>query len=139
MGEELKPLPCLFCKSDVLSASEYVAYPRRQVSCFACGARGPAANSDHEAIAAWNRRAQPAADALTAQAQEIDALTAFEYDPPGDHPDADRVTDIWLDAAVAYELAVPPHQSGFAEWQVRMRAALRVLELGLSGITEGKP
>lgn len=55
-------------------------------------------------------------------------LTDFEYDPSGEHPDADKVVDAWADASEAYAAAIPLYQHGLSEWIVRMRAAIRVLQ-----------
>lgn len=62
---ELKP--CRFCESserlEVVKASGHnVNYERWCGHCNDCGARGPRECSREEAIAAWNRRAQPAAN-----------------------------------------------------------------------------
>ena len=56
MTEQLKPCP--FCGGINVIHSDYRMY------CHACGAEGPDADSADEsaAIAAWNRRAQPAQD-----------------------------------------------------------------------------
>ena len=52
---------------------------------------------------------------------------AVSFDPGGDDPRADAVTDAWLDAMNAFYAAVPEHQHGFAEWCGRLRAAMTVL------------
>lgn len=65
MSEEL--MPCFFCEcgevrvivvDDVTDAGcEEATVPLYAASCPYCGARGPMALSEDEAVAAWNRRA----------------------------------------------------------------------------------
>ena len=82
MSEELKPRDCPFCGGQALSMSEGSTFRWRVLSCDCCGANAGetriktagegtqedwAANCKAEAIAAWNRRAQPAAPAVDAR------------------------------------------------------------------------
>ena len=75
MSEELKPCP--MCGSSDIEPSGDNGYGAFWVCCNGCGLAtsevGPA--NQEQANERWNRRAQPAADALTAQAAEIEALT----------------------------------------------------------------
>ena len=52
-------------------------------------------------------------------------LIDMDYD--GDDPRADSHTDIWMDAATAFDNAIHPSQHGLCEWQCRMQAAIKVL------------
>lgn len=66
MSEELKP--CVFCEHDgarVIAVDEVTdagceeaTVPLYAASCPYCGARGPMALSEDEAVEAWNRRAE---------------------------------------------------------------------------------
>lgn len=69
MSEELKPCP--FCGSTLLGMSQTGIYWGR---CDSCHCEGPTAETEAKAIAAWNRRAQPAQVAALAAA--LAALTA---------------------------------------------------------------
>ena len=61
----------------------------------------------------------------------MEMLELVNYDPPGDAPDADAIAELWLRALAAFNDAVPAWEHGFAEWQERMRAAMRVLAEGV--------
>lgn len=66
MSEELKP--CVFCGHDEArvivvdevtdAGCEEATVPLYAASCPYCGARGPMALSEDEAVEAWNRRAE---------------------------------------------------------------------------------
>lgn len=66
MSEEL--MPCFFCECDEVlvivvdevtdAGAEEATVPLYAASCPYCGARGPMAFSEDEAVAAWNRRAE---------------------------------------------------------------------------------
>lgn len=67
-----------------------------RIQCGTCGGEGPIESSEHEAIAAWNRRPEPAAD-VEAVAWAI-YLTRFGDD--GSHPSDDdyRMARATIDA-----------------------------------------
>ena len=66
MSEELRP--CFFCEHDEArvivvdevtdAGAEEATVPLYAASCPYCGARGPMALSEDEAVEAWNRRAE---------------------------------------------------------------------------------
>jgi hypothetical protein len=71
------------------------------------------------------------AEQATQSAPEGWQLVPVNYDPSGDDPDAERVSDAWLAALDAFNSEIPPRISGFAKWQARMKAAMTVLALEL--------
>jgi len=114
MSEELKPLPCPFCggepttlaRPDNIDGTEFYA----AVACYcggysACAHKGAQRKTQDdataEAIAAWNRRAQPAAPAEPKGADGLPVSAPRLYadeEPPGHADHGSKARDLF-DAA----------------------------------------
>lgn len=61
MTDELKPLPCPFCGSPAVCCwdASYSIKTQYWARCTNCCSKGAIRESEEEAVAAWNRRAEP--------------------------------------------------------------------------------
>ena len=126
MSQELKPCP--FCGSDTV---DYLKLSPTcwTVACGPCETEGPAASTSEEAAETWNKRAQPAGEAVIAEWQ-----SRYMGDPrqPGFWENVKRDAHEW--AAKTY--ARPGHitESG---WEVRPLYAAPPAAANQAGIPEG--
>jgi Lar family restriction alleviation protein len=115
MTEQLKPCP--FCGGINVIHSGYRMY------CHACGAEGPDADSADEsaAIAAWNRRAQPAQAGAEPVAWRNAAIRVGEdLCSVGPYGYYDMTADQWLDWALSVVTVHAPARVPLTDEELRM-------------------
>jgi len=104
-------LACPFCGSDGEELGRFCdpseghdnSGPSRRIQCYGCHIEAPFYDSEAEAIAAWNRRAIPAAPSDVAGRMMQEFYVSAAYDPHAARP-ADTVQ-----AAIAFTLQALSH------------------------------
>jgi Lar family restriction alleviation protein len=114
MSAELKPCP--FCSSQ--NAAPYSVKSCHSVLCTACGGEGPEADSEEEAIEAWNRRAASGMQGMEAPSKCDWPVCAVHH--PCERkcerePEKAECRRLWAEEDGRKRAATSPNEGGNAE------------------------